>query len=324
MADLIEVKIGGTSVIDSTKGINIPTGKTYNINGSAHTHSTADHALTNAVHAETGLTVGHLLKATSTTAFGFSAGAASDVGLGNVTNNAQIKDPGSSVDEQVLRWDGTSGDTVQACLLTVDDSGSCNIPTGQSYKINGSALTYTDVGAAPTASGVTNGDSHDHNGGDGGTISYNNLSDKPTLGTAAAANLGTGSGDAAYGNHSHSPVISIMYIIDGGGSAITTGVKGFIEVPFACTITGWTIIADQSGSIVVDVWKDTYANAPPTVADTIAGSEKPTLSSAQKNQDLTLTTWTTSIAAGDILAFNVDSITTCTRVTVGIRATRSV
>ena len=118
-------------------------------------------------------------------------------------------------------------------------------------------------------------------------------------------------------------VSTLTFIIDGGGSAITTGQKGHLEIPFACTITGWTLVADQSGSIVIDVWKDTYANFPPTVADTIAGSEKPTLSTAQKNQDLTLTTWTTAVTAGDILAFNVDSITTVTRVTLSIRVNKS-
>lgn len=110
--------------------------------------------------------------------------------------------------------------------------------------------------------------------------------------------------------------------IDNDGFPITTGVKGYLEAPFACTITGWTIVANASGSCVVDVWKDTYANFPPTVADTIAGSEKPTLSSAQKNQDLSLSTWTTSVALGDIIAFNVDSASTVTRVTVTLRVTK--
>lgn len=118
-------------------------------------------------------------------------------------------------------------------------------------------------------------------------------------------------------------IAPLVFIIDGGGSAITTGQKGHVEVPFAGTITGWTILGDQSGSIVVDVWKDTYANFPPTVADTIAGSEKPTLSSAQKNQDLALGTWTTAVTAGDILAFNVDSITTVTRVSITLRIKRT-
>jgi hypothetical protein len=111
--------------------------------------------------------------------------------------------------------------------------------------------------------------------------------------------------------------------IDGGGSAITTGVKGYVEIPYSGTITGWTILADQSGSCVIDVWKDTYANYPPTLADTISGTEKPTLSSAIKNQDLTLTTWTTSVTAGDIIAFNVDSASTVTRVHLYIDITKN-
>jgi hypothetical protein len=110
--------------------------------------------------------------------------------------------------------------------------------------------------------------------------------------------------------------------IDGGGSAITTGVKGYITIPYNGTITGWDIFADTTGSIVVDVWKDTYANFPPTVADTIAGSEKPTLSSAVKNQDTNLTSWTTSVTAGDIVAFNVDSAATVTRVNLIIYITK--
>ena len=120
-----------------------------------------------------------------------------------------------------------------------------------------------------------------------------------------------------------SNVITITFIIDGSGSAITTGQKGHLEIPFACTITGWTLVADVSGSIVIDVWKDTYTNFPPTVADTIAGTEKPTLASVQKNQDLTLTTWTTAVTAGDILAFNVDSVATVTRIVLSIRVTKT-
>jgi hypothetical protein len=111
---------------------------------------------------------------------------------------------------------------------------------------------------------------------------------------------------------------ALEFIIDGGGSAITTGEKGHLEVPFACTITAVRVLADQSGSIVVDVWKDTYANFPPTDADSITASAPPTLSTAQKSEDATLTGWTTSISAGDILAYNVDSITTCTRVIVSL------
>jgi hypothetical protein len=101
--------------------------------------------------------------------------------------------------------------------------------------------------------------------------------------------------------------------IDGAGSAITTGVKGYTRVPYACTINKVSLIADQSGSLVVDVWKDSFANYPPTDADSITASAPPTLSSAIKAEDTTLTGWTTSVTAGDTIGFNVDSASTVTR-----------
>lgn len=122
---------------------------------------------------------------------------------------------------------------------------------------------------------------------------------------------------------SPSSASSFGITIDGGGSAITTGVKGYVTIPYSGTITGWDIFSDVSGSIVVDVWKTNYADAPPTISDTIAGSEKPTLSSSQKNQNNSLSTWTTSVTAGDIVAFNVDSASTVTRVNLAIKITKS-
>lgn len=100
------------------------------------------------------------------------------------------------------------------------------------------------------------------------------------------------------------------------GSPISTGIKGDIVVPYAGTIQRVSLLADQSGDIVVDIWKDTYANYPPVVGDSITASAKPTLSSATKYEDATLTGWTTAVAAGDILRFNVDSAATVTRVQV--------
>jgi len=128
-----------------------------------------------------------------------------------------------------------------------------------------------------------------------------------------AAGLGESGGSAITGG--------INFIIDGGGSAITTGIKGDIEVPFACSIDWVTVLADQSGSIVVDIWKDSYANFPPTDADSITASAVPTISSGTKSKDTTLTGWTRTISAGDVLRFNVDSATTVTRVTVSLKVT---
>jgi len=111
----------------------------------------------------------------------------------------------------------------------------------------------------------------------------------------------------------------ITFVIDGGGAAITTGEKGHLRIPFKCEIQRATLLADQSGSIVIDIWKDIYANFPPTDADSITASAPPTISTAQKSEDSTLTGWTKAIAADDILAFNVDSVTDIERVTIALK-----
>ena len=112
---------------------------------------------------------------------------------------------------------------------------------------------------------------------------------------------------------------SVGLTIDGGGTAITTGVKGDITIPFNGYINAWYLTADQAGSIVIDVWKDALANFPPTIAGTIAGSEKPTLSSVAFNSDTNLTTWIKQVNTGDVIRFNVDSATTITRATLVIK-----
>lgn len=141
--------------------------------------------------------------------------------------------------------------------------------------------------------------------------------------------LGAGANQAAAGNHVHSNLLTTMleFVIDGADAVIETGLKGYLEVPFACTITAATLLADQSGSIVVDIFKSTYAAFdPPTTPGSgqkITASAPPTISAAKKSQNTTLTGWTTAITAGDILAFNVNSVTTIQRVTLSLKVTRT-
>ena len=110
--------------------------------------------------------------------------------------------------------------------------------------------------------------------------------------------------------------------MDGGTFVLATGIAARFLIPKPLELQQVTLLADQTGSIVVDVWAEDEALSPPTVADTIAGTEKPTLATAQKNEDLALTTWI-NIAAGDWVGFNVDSIATVQRVTVAIRGKKT-
>ena len=115
----------------------------------------------------------------------------------------------------------------------------------------------------------------------------------------------------------------IAITFDGGGSALVVGTTEDVYIPFAGTIQEAIILADQAGSVVVDVWKTTYAAAPPTVAGTICAAAKPTLASAEKSRDTTLTGWTTALAAGDVLRFNVDSSSTLLRATVMLKVKKT-
>lgn len=110
------------------------------------TATPAAHALTNAVHAETGLTAGHFLKATSATAFGFGAHglAYSDVGAAAASHAHAI------------------GDLPTAA--TVTDGDDTHVPTNHAV--------YT---AIQVMGGVTGGDAHDHVGGDGAQIDHGGL-----------------------------------------------------------------------------------------------------------------------------------------------------
>lgn len=113
---------------------------------------------------------------------------------------------------------------------------------------------------------------------------------------------------------------SLIFVIDGGGVAVVAGSQVEFEIPGNLQPQSWTITADAAGSAVVDILRATYANYP--TFSSVAGTEKPTLSTAQKNQDLSLTTWNTTWSAGDIIRANVDSATTVKRIMVTVRCKR--
>jgi hypothetical protein len=112
---------------------------------------------------------------------------------------------------------------------------------------------------------------------------------------------------------------------DGAGFQITTG-TALADVPVRFerggTITKATVLTrGGTGSCVIDVWKDTYANYPPTIADTITASAKPTVSAGIKSQDSTLTGWNTTVSAGDVMIFKLESSSVFTFVEVRLEVT---
>lgn len=224
-----------------------------------------------------------------------SVGDGAQTIVNNVVSDAKLRD---SVAVSIIgRSAGTSGDPADIVA-----SADAQFLSRHSGTLSFAAIVAADL---PT---------HNHAGVDinSGTI---NLARLP-VGTAFQR-LRTNFGVTAL--EFFDDILTLTFVIDGGGATITTGIKGDLEIPFDCEIQQATLLADQTGSIVVDIWKDTYANYPPTVADTITAAAKLIISSAVKSQDATLTGWTKTISVGDILRFNVDSVTSIQRVTLSLK-----
>jgi hypothetical protein len=120
-----------------------------------------------------------------------------------------------------------------------------------------------------------------------------------TLGSGLAM---TGTTLSASGSSANPVTVGVT--VDGGGSVVTAGSKGFISIPISGTITRWTLMADQSGDVEFDVTLDDPGSTyPPTTS--IVASAPPELSAADYATNSTLTGWTTAVTAGDVFGFAI-------------------
>jgi hypothetical protein len=123
---------------------------------------------------------------------------------------------------------------------------------------------------------------------------------------------------------------SIVFVVDGGGSAITTGLKGWIEAPFSGTIKSAKLFADEiSGSVSVDIYKSTYDNypfsAPADVAELISTGLDISSGYKARFNDLTATgaNWVQrNFLKGDIFIFDIAACSGFTKLTVSLTVDR--
>lgn len=116
----------------------------------------------------------------------------------------------------------------------------------------------------------------------------------------------------------------LTFPLNGGGVQLATGIQRTdLVVPFNCTITKVEATADQSGSMAVEIWRDTYANYPPVSGDKISASAPVTITTATKSSDATLTGWTKTLVQGDRLRFNVNSVTAITWANIALYVSRT-
>lgn len=118
---------------------------------------------------------------------------------------------------------------------------------------------------------------------------------------------------------------AVTFVVDGGGSAVATGVKTPVKIPYGGTLVGYTMTASPSGSITFNIFRAADGAGLPTasIINNAGGGSGtgtlPSIASGVEGKSTTFTNWgSTTLTAFDNLALNlttVDSVVTkCTLV----------
>lgn len=107
-----------------------------------------------------------------------------------------------------------------------------------------------------------------------------------------------------------------------GSPVIQVGTKGYLRVPYDCTITGWSLVASTVGDLVLDLRYTDWPDYPPWPQDSIVGATPPELNSVSTAKQDALVDWGADLVAGGIVACVVTSCTDIGYFTLNVQVTR--
>ncbi len=195
-----------------------------------------------------------------------------------------------------VTWSGlTSGGVLYASSTTA--VGTSNLLTANALILGGGA------GAAPTPMGSL---------GTTTTVLHGNAAGAPTFGAVSLTADVSGTLPVANGGTgiTNTPYVDLVVTISGGGLVPSTGIKQFVQCNSAYSVVAWTVLnttaagAAQSDTVAIDITKDAYASFGTNTSMVGAGT-KPSTSAATKNTAAPASWTSTTIAAGDVLGFNL-------------------
>lgn len=111
---------------------------------------------------------------------------------------------------------------------------------------------------------------------------------------------------------------ALMATFDNGSSALLVNMQTELFVPFSGRITGWYLMGDRAGSAVVDVWRDSFARFPPTLADSITNGVLPQVTNASAQSSTNVSDWNVIVSKGDVLRPIINSVSSFTRLTLAL------
>lgn len=110
---------------------------------------------------------------------------------------------------------------------------------------------------------------------------------------------------------------TVNYVIDSGSLPMQPGDKGKITIDVTGLIENIRVLSDQTGDIVLEIEKCTFADYPNFTS--ITGGSRVQLTNSDKYFDDVLNNWTTTIGAGDILRFTVVSVNNIRRLLISLK-----
>jgi hypothetical protein len=284
--------------------------------------SSASSASTSATSASNSATTASTQASNAATSAGSASTSASSASTSATNAAASASSASTSATNAASSATNASNSATTASTAATNAGNSATTASTAATNASNSATsastsaTNASNSASSASTSASNAATSETNAATSATNAANSATSASTSATSASTSATNAAASAASAG-----AAEIVFSLDNDPAVISSGIKGTVEVPFNCTIDRWTLTAIQSGSITVDIKKSTYSNFPTTTS--ITGSATPALSSAQKNQSSTLTGWTTSLSAGDILQFEVvGSVTSITQVTLSIKVTR--
>lgn len=155
-------------------------------------------------------------------------------------------------------------------------------------------------------------------GGGGGSGTVTNIAVSAKNGIVVSGSPITSAGTFTFSLGNATNTYSMGITVDGAGSAITTGSKGYTQVNYNCNITKWTILADVSGTASMDIKRSTYVGFPTTTS--LIGTGNAPILSGDRKQTAAPSGWTsTIISAGDVIEYVVSAATIVTRMNLIIQ-----
>lgn len=182
---------------------------------------------------------------------------------------------------------------------------------------NEDAAPVINLVGLPTASSLTN------------VLIYNSASGQLSYTSSAAIGGGgsgittltgdvtaTGAGSVTATLKANLKSGSFGITVDGNGSTITTGEKGYLAMPCDGNIIGYVVAVDQVGSCAIEIYKSTGTQFSAGTSSSIGTA---TLTSARISSGSLSNTFN----QGNIITFGVTSATTVQRATVTLTYTKS-